>query len=128
MFTLAQAEALLPQVRDELRAMQALKAEIDLLREALAHAVERSAGNGHVRSEDALAAQRRRAEELVEQLNERLARLNAWGVERMGHDEGLIDFPSEREGRVVYLCWKLGEDRIAFWHDLDTGFAGRQPL
>ena len=128
MFTLQQAEALLPQVRDELLAMQSLKAEIDVLRGALAHAVERSAGNGHVHSEDALDAQRRRAEDLVGQLNDRLARLNAWGVELKGLDEGLIDFPSERDGRVVYLCWKLGEDRIAFWHELDTGFANRQPL
>jgi len=128
LFTLEQAEALLPQVTDELRAMQALKAEVDVLRADLARAVEHSTGNGHVRSEDALAAQRRRAERLVEQLNERLARLNAWGVELKGLDEGLIDFPSEREGRVVYLCWKLGEERISWWHELDTGFANRQPL
>ena len=128
LFTLEQAEALLPQVRDELLAMQALKHEIDALRAELAHAVERSAGNGHVQSEDALAAKRRRAEDLVEQLNGRLARINAWGVELKGLDEGLIDFPSEREGRVVCLCWKLGEDRIAWWHEVDAGFAGRQPL
>jgi hypothetical protein len=43
-------------------------------------------------------------------------------------DRGLIDFPSLREGREVYLCWVEGEDDIAFWHDLDAGYAGRQPL
>ncbi|MDE3095926.1 MAG: DUF2203 domain-containing protein [Chloroflexota bacterium] len=127
-FTLEQAEALLPQVRDEILAMQALKREIDDLRGGLAQVVERATGNGHVRSEDAIAAQRRHAERLVEQLNERLARLNAWGVELKGLDEGLIDFPGEREGRAVYLCWRLGEERIAWWHELDAGFAGRQPL
>ena len=42
-------------------------------------------------------------------------------------EEGLVDFPSEREGRTVYLCWKLGEDVIGYWHELDTGFPGRQP-
>ena len=41
---------------------------------------------------------------------------------------GLVDFRSVRDGRVVYLCWRLGEDRIRYWHDLDAGFAGRQPL
>jgi hypothetical protein len=50
------------------------------------------------------------------------------GVEIKDLDHGLIDFPSEREGRVVYLCWHLGEDRIAFWHEVDSGYLGRQPL
>ncbi|MGH7488523.1 MAG: DUF2203 domain-containing protein [bacterium] len=50
------------------------------------------------------------------------------GCELKGVDEGLIDFPSEREGQTVYLCWKLGEERIEWWHELDTGFAGRQRL
>ena len=128
LFTLEQAEALLPQVRDEVLAMQALKAEIDELRVDLSHVVQKSAGNGHVRDEEAIGEKRRRAETRVAELNERLERLNAWGVELKGIDEGLIDFASEREGRTVYLCWRLGEERIAWWHELDTGFAGRQPL
>lgn len=128
LFTLEQAEALLPQVREELLAMQALKRQVDGLRDELGHVAEKATGNGHVRDEDRVVRARRHAERLVEELNERLARINAWGIELKGLDEGLIDFPSEREGRVVYLCWRLGEDRIAWWHDLDTGFAGRQPL
>ena len=127
-FTLEQAEALIPQVRDEVLAMQALKTEIDDLRVDLSHVVEKTAGNGHVQDEDAVAKKRRRAETLVAELNERLERLNAWGVELKGIDEGLIDFPSDRGGRTVYLCWRLGEDRIEWWHELDTGFAGRQRL
>ena len=44
-------------------------------------------------------------------------------------DRGLVDFPSLREGKVVLLCWQLGEgDRVEWWHDLEAGFAGRQPL
>lgn len=43
-------------------------------------------------------------------------------------EQGLIDFPAERDGREVFLCWRLGEDRVAFWHPPDTGFAGRTPL
>jgi hypothetical protein len=43
-------------------------------------------------------------------------------------DRGLVDFPSMREGQEVYLCWEEGEDEIGFWHDPDTGFAGRKPL
>lgn len=54
-------------------------------------------------------------------------------VERLGAQikdigSGLVDFPARRHGRDVLLCWRLGEDRIRFWHDLEAGFAGRQPL
>lgn len=55
--------------------------------------------------------------------------LNDLGVELKDYSRGLIDFPSMREGRVVLLCWQLGEDeRIEWWHELEGGFIGRQPL
>lgn len=128
LFTLAEAEALLPQVGDELLAMQDCKRQVDEVRGDLEHAAGKSSGNGHVADENALAEKRRRAEALVEEINQRLAKINEWGIELKGLDEGLLDFPSKRDGRTVYLCWKLGEDRIEWWHELDTGFAGRQPL
>jgi hypothetical protein len=43
-------------------------------------------------------------------------------------ERGLVDFPAIRDGREIYLCWEEGEDEIAFWHEPDTGFAGRKPL
>jgi hypothetical protein len=43
-------------------------------------------------------------------------------------DRGLVDFPSLRDEREVYLCWEEGEDEIGFWHDLETGYGGRRPL
>jgi hypothetical protein len=128
LFTLEEAQALLPDAREEVLAMQECKRAIDLLREDLSDVAGRSSGNGHVHDEAAVGEKRRKAEALVAQLNERLARLNEWGIEMKGLDEGLLDFPSDRDGRVVYLCWRLGEDRIGFWHELDEGFAGRQPL
>ena len=57
-----------------------------------------------------------------------LDQLAEWGIELKDLSTGLVDFPAMREGRVVYLCWRLGELQIAFWHDIETGFAGRQPL
>jgi hypothetical protein len=128
LFTLQEAEALLRKAREQLLAMQACKRDIDLLREGLVEVGDRATGNGHVKDEASVGEKRRKAETLVEQLNERLRLLNEWGVELKGLDEGLIDFPSERDGRVVYLCWKLDEPRIDWWHDIDTGFGGRQPL
>jgi hypothetical protein len=50
------------------------------------------------------------------------------GIELKDPEQGLIDFRSIREGREVYLCWKLGEERVSHWHEIDAGFAGRQAL
>ena len=62
-------------------------------------------------------------------LAERAGELEALGVQLKDYERGLIDFPAMRDGRVVLLCWQLGEgDQIEWWHDLETGFAGRQPL
>jgi hypothetical protein len=126
LFTIEQAEALLPQLREILLDMQRCKREIDGVRGDLGQAVQSATGNGHVKDESSLAEKRRRAEAFVEQLNSGLAQINELGVELKDIDQGLLDFPHEREGRVVNLCWKLGEDRIAWWHDVEAGFAGRQ--
>ncbi len=54
--------------------------------------------------------------------------LTELGVECKSLENGLFDFPSEMDGRIVYLCWKHGERSVSHWHDVDAGFAGRQPL
>lgn len=54
--------------------------------------------------------------------------LESLGIQLKDRRTGLIDFPSELDGRRVLLCWRLGEPSVQFWHDLDAGFAGRQPL
>lgn len=56
------------------------------------------------------------------------AELESLGVECKAYDTGLVDFPSERDGRAVYLCWQRGEPRVDHWHERDAGFAGRRPL
>ncbi len=98
-YTRAEAEALLPKVRPLLE---------DLQRR--------------------IAAYRRRPTDPVAREIEALLReIAELGVEMKDPDLGLVDFRTVRRGREVYLCWKLGEgDRIAFWHDLETGFAGRK--
>lgn len=50
------------------------------------------------------------------------------GIVLRDAESGLIDFPAEREGRVIQLCWRLGEERVAFWHEVDAGFGNRKPL
>jgi hypothetical protein len=65
---------------------------------------------------------------LTEAIREDLDQLAEWGIELKDLSTGLVDFPAMREGRIVYLCWRLGELQVAYWHDLETGFGGRQPL
>ena len=57
-----------------------------------------------------------------------LVELRALGVDFKGFEQGLVDFPGERDGRTVCLCWKLGEDEVKYWHEVADGYAGRQPL
>jgi hypothetical protein len=66
---------------------------------------------------------------ILTQLTLQLAELEGLGVQLKDFERGLVDFPSLRDGRVVLLCWQLGEgDELEWWHDVDAGFAGRTPL
>jgi hypothetical protein len=83
--------------------------------------------NGHHNPiEDPMVSQVSRA--LAEALREGLEQLADWGIELKDISTGLVDFPALRDGREVYLCWRVGELKVAFWHEIDTGFAGREPL
>ena len=126
LFTLDQARALLPEVRVIVEAIRAQKQGLDQETARLGEAGARAQGNGHG-PRGALEAQAR-AERFAAEIRAGIERLTALGVEMKGIDEGLVDFPSEREGRVVYLCWRMGEADIGFWHELDAGFRGRQRL
>ena len=61
-------------------------------------------------------------------LDKLLHRILDTGAQVKDINTGLLDFPALRNGHEVYLCWKYGEDQIAFWHEVDAGFAGRQPI
>jgi hypothetical protein len=126
-FTLEEATSLLPRLTEILLAMQARKRELDRLRQDLAEAAAQAAGDGHLRERD-LAQKRTAVEAAASALSGMARQITDLGCELKGIDEGLIDFRARREGREVHLCWRLGEERIAFWHDLEAGFEGRQPL
>ena len=64
----------------------------------------------------------------VNRLESLVDELSNVGVELKDYEQGLVDFIGRHEGRDVYLCWKLGEDRITHWHELNAGFAGRKPV
>ena len=74
---------------------------------------------------DALQA---RLDGLVEDLQEYVGELEGVGCELKDFERGLVDFPARLGNRTVLLCWKLGEPQVLHWHELDAGFAGRQPI
>jgi hypothetical protein len=120
-YTLDQATAAMPWVRERL---ERLRAAHELLgdkeaREALSEASPGNGGGepGHVVSEGFLA------------LRSALIELQEMEIVLRDLERGLVDFPSMRDDREVYLCWvEQEEDEIAYWHDLEAGFGGRQPL
>jgi len=68
------------------------------------------------------------AQRLAKDIEGYIAELAELGVTCKGMDTGLVDFPAQMEGRAVYYCWKIGEDGIQYWHDVNAGFAGRQRI
>jgi hypothetical protein len=119
-YSVEEANAMLPQLRpllERVREQQAALAEdrsIALIR-------ARAAQNGGGGAAQKLTARSRALDKDVRQLQ-------AWGIVLRDPATGLIDFYHKREGQPVFLCWRLGEDRVALWHPVETGIAGRQPL
>lgn len=125
LFTHAEATALLPVVTPILRRLQRAKAALDETQQALAALTPAMRGNGH--GQDA-AQLEHQLHLLAGELTTDVQAIAGHGIELKDLDQGLIDFPAERDGRVVYLCWRLGEEAITHWHELNAGLAGRQPL
>lgn len=124
LFTLEEAENLLPELRAILEDLRRAVEVLDGAGSELAALEARIRRNGRSAPEDPQERQRAARDE-VRRLVERV---QALGVELKDPRSGLVDFPSRREGQTVYLCWQLGEPSIAWWHPIETGFAGRQPL
>jgi hypothetical protein len=116
-FTLEQANKSLPLVRRIVADIVRTHAVASGHREALENSSAKEAAPIQKELDAAIA----RLEELVDELS-------SVGVELKDYQSGLIDFIGRHEGRDVYLCWKLGEERITHWHELNAGFAGRKPV
>jgi hypothetical protein len=87
-----------------------------------------AARGGAARPADSAARLQREVQALAAEIDGYVAELAELGVEFKDYERGLLDFPGERDGRPVYLCWQLGEPAVRFWHELDAGFPGRRPV
>ncbi len=126
-FTLDEAESLLPTLTDLILQAQALKQRHDELQEKVWQFEQKMGSDGHL-VEAQLNQARQQMAKAATEVNELIEKMTAMGCELKDIDQGLVDFRTVTNGREVYLCWKLGEPAIGWWHELETGFAGRQPL
>ena len=121
LFTLDEANAFVPQLLDLVPKIQKLSVSLNNNFPDIKNARDKAKWNGGSdQGVDYLNA--------VLKYNDLMRKIEDMGCEVKGIREGLIDFPSLREGREVYLCWRMPEKEILFWHDLNAGFTGRKPI
>src|SRR3954451_16877027 len=128
-FNLPQAEALLPEVERLVRSLVQAKqdydsgeAELDALKQRI------TLYGGISLSRERVLASRTRKDSAARTLKSVVEKITELGVQIKDADTGLIDFPTLYKEREVYLCWRLGETGIGFWHHVEDGFRGRQAI
>jgi hypothetical protein len=122
LFTVSEANEMIPVVRPRLERLKKLYARLaEMSDEARAAAAASESGGGMIGGATYVNT--------LYEIGKAIAEIVDAGIQLKDHSRGLIDFPSMREGRIVLLCWQLGEpDEIEYWHDPEAGFAGRQRL
>jgi len=120
-FSLEEANTLLPRIRSIVESVLAARQRIVDAQAEVWPALEKAIGNGGSRKAGALIEDFKKVESGVKAIQE-------LGVVVKDVNTGLIDFPSLQGDREVFLCWRFDEPAIAHWHELHTGFAGRQPI
>ena len=121
LFTLDEANAFVPRLLDLVPKIQKLSVSLNKNFPDIKNARDKAKWDGGSdQGVDYLNA--------VLKYNDLMRKIEEVGCEVKGIPEGLIDFPSLREGREVYLCWRMPEKEILFWHDLNAGFTGRKPI
>jgi hypothetical protein len=120
-YTVAEANAALTTLRPLVAAILAARAHIVAAKPDLWPVLEKAAGNGGSDKASAVLVD-------FEMLRRAMKTIEALGIVLKDANTGLVDFLSQRDGRDVYLCWRYDEPKVAFWHDLEAGFGGRQPL
>jgi hypothetical protein len=128
-FNLREAESLLPRVKTLIEEAVALKAACQEAESSILRFTQKVMlyGGVLVDRERALATRQRR-DSALEKLKAAVERIQETGCMVKDLDKGLVDFPTLFHGREVYLCWKMDEPSIAFWHGVEEGFAGRKQI
>ncbi|RKU18703.1 DUF2203 domain-containing protein [Candidatus Poribacteria bacterium] len=120
-FTVEEANECIPELITDISALLELKEELEKLHAELTPFLEVIPSNGGGKNALLLMQTGDQFREIVERIQHR-------GCHLKGLDPALIDFPHMRDGKEVYLCWRYGEREIRYWHEIESGFAGRKPL
>jgi len=126
-FTIEEANGLVPRLETLFDQLNRLRGDAGPIQSSISH-VERYGYSNGVDQATKLRDLRSQLDAKMKEIKTAFEDITALGCEVKDIDVGLVDFPAERDGRIVYLCWRRGEDRIRYWHERDAGFAGRQPL
>jgi hypothetical protein len=128
----------LPELRESLLSLRALKSEVTALRDRIVelNAPQAVAGGGasvpvgpaRPEADTETHRLRMRMQGLVDQMIATVAEIDGWGIQLREIDSGLVDFPALVSGRQVWLCWRIGEGEVAWWHEVSEGFAGRRRI
>ncbi len=124
-YTVDEAREILPRVRPILLQIRNLRREVAAHTQRLKEITPEERKNGHAPE---VARLEGRISNCVDDIRELLEEIGALDIEVKDIEMGLVDFLSLREGRIVYLCWAVDEPTISYWHELNDGFRGRQPL
>lgn len=127
-FTPEQANEALAEVRPLTERMVAHRRALLEAQAKQEEIAARVSGNGSGVQPKTLGALELTIAEEAAGIAECIAQIQALGAQIKDLDEGLVDFPARQAGEEVLLCWRLGEERVEFWHGIDEGFAGRRPL
>jgi len=120
-FTLQQANEALKIIRPLMDDVQEIRQKILASQPEAWPAIEKSAGNGGNKALSSIVSEFEKLDALIHQILDT-------GVQIKDINIGLLDFSAVRDGHEVYLCWQYGEDDIAYWHEVNAGYAGRQPI
>ncbi len=123
-YTIEEANALIPQVRAVLLQLAVEQRRLDASHAEMHRQLD---ANGDPGSAAAAGRQEAEVSDIREGMRTLLVHLGEMGVELRDVEMGLVDFPGEREGAAVWLCWRLADPRVAFWHGTDEGYASRKP-
>lgn len=128
-FTLQQAEELLPGIDEAIREAIGCKAECDRVELERRQVTQRVAALGGMHVDRVrLIQEAARSQQAARALEQAVQRIHGFGCLLKDLDIGLVDFPTLFGGEEVYLCWKLGESGIRFWHPVSEGFRGRRAI
>ena len=108
--------------------LEALRADRDTVAETQRRLEQLRQPGGNGASSSELDERRQQMGKTIKRMEAAVRRIDAWGIALRDIDTGLVDFPALVNGRPIWLCWKLGEGDIAWWHDLEAGIAGRRAI